>query len=183
MKSFLILFLLLILNGFVFAGEVENKNDRSIRELSMAENAIFSSLIVASSKNGRYLCTQTPLACLGPNGAELGLALIASKNSEESVKRFASLLRYRIDASIAEDYDCYSLEKGKTLLTYFKELKPEELALQCKDELLHTKTVHKGMIEDLDFQAVCTEKNTISNKVKSLIEAIESGRKCNRGDF
>lgn len=183
MKVFFVLFLAFILNGQVLAEGLPNQNDRSSRELSMAENAIFSSLLVASSRNGRYLCSQTPLACIGPNGAELGLALVASKNSDASLKSLASILRYRIDAAISEDYSCYTLEKGKLMAAALRDLKADQLAMKCKDELIHAKTVHKELFGDVDSQAVCAEQTAISERAKSLIDAIESGRKCDNGDF
>ncbi len=84
------------------------------REMRVAEQAILASLAVASSPQGRYLCRQNELACAGPDKGELGLAVIGARTNEASADALAALMRYRLDAGLAEEYQCYILAGGKS---------------------------------------------------------------------
>ena len=183
MKLLYVLFLFFSLVGHGFSASVTDRNDREGREIAMAENAIFSSLLVGRSRGGRYLCTQSPYACIAPNAAELGLALIAAKNSEASLNSLITIMRYRIDASASEDHTCYVLEKGKMIASRLYTLNVEQMVSHCTSELLQAKRVYKGLFDDVEPQAICSDRATIMEEIQSLQDAINSGRRCHSDDF
>lgn len=183
MKLLCTLFLFFSLVAQAFSTSVDDESDRDGREIAMAENAIFSTLLVGRSHGGRYLCTQNPYACIAPNAAELGLALIAAKNSEVSLKSLTAVMRYSIDASLSEDYDCYVLEKGKTIISHLNALNLEQMVSQCTNELLQAKRAHKGLFDDVAPQAICLDQAAIMKEIRSLQDAINSGRQCPPDDF
>ncbi len=108
---------------------------REERELKMADDSIRASLAVSRSPKGRYLCAENHLACLGGDKAELGLALIGARSSGSSAAALANLVRYRMDASLAEDYQCYVLQKGKLVEGYLLSAKPPVLEEICNSDL------------------------------------------------
>src|ERR1700693_336682 len=66
---------------------------REQREIVMAEKSILSSITVSASPKGQFLCTSNPLACLGADKAELGLALIGARGTSVSLAALARLVR------------------------------------------------------------------------------------------
>ncbi|MGV3581663.1 MAG: Imm57 family immunity protein [Methylophilus sp.] len=167
----------------ILSNAVSNIESREIRELNLAENAIFTSLIVDSNPSSQSLCTQNAYACLGPDSSELGLALIAAKNSPQALTSLGNIMRYRLDGALSEDYSCYVLEKGKKLQRILKKIKPETLESNCKNEIIDFEKKHKNLFEEGSLVGVCSDKNAIKERLKNLLISIGNAKKCNPEDF
>jgi len=179
----LIISFIFVLPFNAFSVSERQKETREDRELAMAENAILTSIIVGKNPASQYLCTQNAYACMGPSRAYLALALIAAKNSSRSLESLANVLRYRIDGALSEDYDCYVLSKGKTIVPYLQKLNPEELAKKCKDETNQVLQKNKGLFKETTSAEVCSEPTMIKEQVKDLLHAIRNSAKCHPDDF
>lgn len=175
-KCLVTLFVALIAFSAI-AGELEQ------REIIMSEQAVLSALVTASHREGKYLCTQHPIACLGPNSSELGLALIASRDTKSSLSSLASLVRYRMDAGLSEGYTCYVLSKGRKITDYLSGLNTNALQNTCKDELVRMGKAARGLIDGVEITTICSNANQINERVQSLIEAIAAGRQCSPEDY
>jgi hypothetical protein len=155
---------------------------REQRELRTAGQAILSTVAVLSSPQGRYLCAHNDLACVGPDKGELALALIGARRNSASSAALAAVLRFRIDAGLYEDYQCYVLKDGKSVRDYLIALKPVELQDECHLEL--NKLIRgKKSFEGLDQGSVCRDPGSIREEARALVEAIDHGRKCSSQDF
>jgi hypothetical protein len=162
---------------------VSQTASREQRELRMADQAIFASLAVASSPQGRYLCSHNKLACVGPDRGEIGLALIGAKNSTAAKTALAALVRYRLDASLFEDYQCYVLENGKGFRDYLAALRPAELREECRQDIAKLIKREGEIFAGLDEGKVCRDQSSIKRQVNDLLEAINHGRECSEQDF
>jgi Immunity protein 57 len=156
---------------------------REQREIKMADDSIRASLAVSRSPKGRYLCAENHLACLGGDKAELGLALIGARPTKVSAAALANLVRYRMDASLAEDYQCYILQEGKLVEGYLASLKPSALEGSCNFELQQLLGAEKQALEGLKASAVCADEQSMKTKIKELLDAVHKGRKCDSEDF
>lgn len=177
-------FLILIGTVFLAWGAEESATPtREQRELKMADDSIRASLAVSRSPKGRYLCTESRIACLGADKAELGLALIGARSSKSSLATLAELARYRMDASLAEDYQCYVLQKGKLIESYLLRTKPSALLENCNSDLEKLLSADRQSLEGLAPGAVCADEQSIKTTIKKLVDAIHEGRKCASEDF
>jgi hypothetical protein len=166
-----------------WAAEESATPTREQRELKMADDSIRASLAVSASPKGRYLCSENRIACLGADKAELGLALIGSRSTKASLTALADLARYRMDASLAEDYQCYVLQKGRSIETYILRAKPSALSERCNSELEKMMTLDRQSLEGLKPSAVCADEQFMKIRIKKLVDAIHDGRKCASEDF
>jgi hypothetical protein len=109
---------------------------------------------------------------------ELGLALIAARDTPNSIKSLAELIRFRLDAGLAEDYDCVVLKKGKIIRKWVATLEPSAMREQCiKDYLSVTKSNMKIFPpSDIDF--VCRKTDEIEQVRKQTLEMLNSGHHC-----
>jgi hypothetical protein len=160
-----------------------NTPTREQRELKMADDSIMASLAVSASPKGRYICAENRVACLGGDKAELGLALIGARSTPFSLAALADVVRYRTDAGLSEDYECYVLQKGKPMETYLLEAQAVVLAARCNAELQKMVAVDKQWFEGLKTDSVCADEQSIKMKILSLRATIRAGRKCSAGDF
>jgi Immunity protein 57 len=183
MKSCSVVRICLLLASIPPALGVSQAASREQRELRMADQAILASLAVASSPQGRYLCSHNKLACVGPDKGELGLALISAKKSNAAKTALAALVRYRLDAGLYEDYQCYVLENGKGLRDYFIALRPAELREECRQEIAKLIRGAGESSAEIDEGAVCRDQISIQKQVNDLLEAINHGRACSAQDF
>jgi len=156
---------------------------REQRELKMADDSIRSSLAVSRSPKGRYLCSEKRIACLGADKAELGLALVGARSTKSSLATLADLARYRLDASLSEDYQCYVLQKGRLIEPYLLRAKSSALEERCKSEMEKTISADKQSLEGLTPSAVCADEQSIKTRITQLVGAIHEGRKCASEDF
>lgn len=180
MRNYVITLFLVLIAFAAIAGEA---NQREKRETTMSEQAVLSALVTANHSTGKYLCTQHPITCLGPNSAELGLALIASRDTKTSLSSLASLVRYRMDAGLSEGYTCYVLSKGRKITRYLSELNSNTLQSACRGEFARIGKTAGGLLDAVEPTTVCSNSNQIKERVQSLIDAIVSGRQCSPEDY
>jgi hypothetical protein len=174
-----LVFMVLLACGVPEAGA----QSREKRELKMADDSIMASLAISASPKGRYLCAENRIACLGGDKAELGLALIGARSTRPSLAALADVARYRQDGSLAEDYECYVLQKGRSIEEYFSKAQPSQLAERCTQELTKLVAVDRQWFEGLNPAAVCADAEAIRARIQSMRSAINAGRKCSSDDF
>lgn len=147
--------------------------------IEMANHAVLSALVVESSEKGRYLCTEAPLACLGSNGGELGLALLTNIRSSASDKALADLLRFRLDGALEETYGCsLASRSGTRLVADFHQIKPNALRKQCLGEVDKFLRHAKAYTGDLNVDAVCLLPDEIVKKRNELVRTVGSKLTC-----
>ena len=180
-------FLFALLSSIYFSAEANDIGNelitRESREIHMAEHAILMSLMLSRNPASKYLCTENEYACLGVNQAELGLALIASKNSKLSIEKLAGLLRYRMDAGLAEDFQCYALMKGGKIESYLQSLNNVAMKQTCLEEFQTVLVKNKGQFDKLEAQQICSDIESIQKQSEELLSSIKHGSKCNSEDF
>ena len=156
---------------------------RDDREIIMAESAIFTTFIIDTNSKSQYLCTQNDYACLGADKSDLGLALIAAKNSTHALSSLANLSRYKLDGGLSEDYTCYVLNKGKKLEPFFKKIKSDLLIGKCNTEVANFMQKNKKIFDETQQPNICADENVIRERVKYLLMDIKSGKKCSSENF
>jgi len=159
------------------------QDSRERRELAMADQAILATIAQSASTNGRRICIDSPVACLGPDKAELGLALIGARSTKDANLALVGLLGYQLDGAVAEDYVCYVLRAGDSTKPDLLRASPEVLAARCKKELQWMIADRTASLGQLDEDSVCAAPIKISKKLKELTNAISIGEKCSAGDF
>jgi hypothetical protein len=146
-------------------------------DIGQAQRAVLASLAIATSSSGARLCVLTPVACVGPDKLELGMSLIAARNTSASLQALASLVRFKLDGAYSEDYDDLFLAKGKAVAPFLSSLSPQVLHEQCVKEF--AELVHKSgsALGDTSDSRVCRSEEAIKADVRSTVEAIREGRK------
>jgi len=173
-----IAFLLILISTFAIADD----ETREMREIKMADDAVFWSLIVAVSKEGRITCSQNALACSDDRG-ELGLALLGGKKSPESIKAFTSMLRYKLDAGLAEDFTCYALGKGRSISQALAGNQPNELRAECEQKFKKAKATNPSLLRGVDMNSICSTEASIRETSNTLADDVKHGKVCASGDF
>lgn len=105
--------------------------ERLAADIEMVEHSILASLVVHKSSESKSLCSQTPYACVGADGAELGLALIGGSRSAAAPRHLVELSRFRMDGALSEDYRCYLAAHGNSTVQAASKLDAKKLAGQC----------------------------------------------------
>jgi hypothetical protein len=176
--------LFVILAGTFIPNGVECQTvSRENRELRMADQAIIASIAVSKSPKGRRLCSEYKLACVGPDKAELGLALIGARDTSASRLALVNLLSYRLDGSVAEDYSCYVLNAGRSIKRQLLEANSESLVARCRLELDRVTRSRKESFEGLEESVVCADAASIKMKAGQLADGITKGTRCGPEDF
>lgn len=157
----------------------ENHEQRVIK---MANDSIFWALVVAKSRSGKLACFNTPLACSDDRG-ELGLALLAMNNSNASLASLIEIMRFNIDASLSEDFDCYVINKGKRVLAYLEKIKPINLVKQCNDSIFRAQLSNSILMVGISSADICSTIETIAKKRDSMISMITLGKRCSNEHF
>lgn len=158
-------------------------NSRQQRELRMAEQAILASLAVSQSPAGKRLCIGNEIACVGPDKSELGLALIGARPTAESRSALTGLLAYRLDGSVAEDFQCYVFNAGPVIERDLRNVNPERLHAHCRDELQKLTRSRSESFKGLDENAVCADPTSIRAKANELVGGVKRGIKCSAEEF
>lgn len=156
---------------------------REQRELAMADKSILGELAVSASPRGRALCISDPLACVGGNKAELGLALIGARGTSTSVAALVRLVRFHMDGVLGEDCDCYLLKYGRLSRTYLKQMKPEDLEKECRSDVTKLIANDTQSFAGLDAGGICSSQDQIRQRIKEIVSAIDAGRHCAAEDF
>lgn len=162
---------------------VSQSASREQRELRMADQAILGSIAVARSPEARHLCSSHKLACVGPDRAELGLALIGARQTRASRSALIDVLPYRLDGSGAEDYRCYVLNAGGAIKGDLLAANPDSLSARCVSELHRITRNRQASFEGLDESMVCSDPRTVKQKISDLVDGITRGIKCGPQDF
>src|SRR5215469_13999718 len=92
----------LIWCGVSYGQSVARKAERE--DINQGQRAVLASLAIATSSSGARLCVQTPVACVGPDRLELGMSLLAARNTNASLRALANLVRFKLDGAYSEDY-------------------------------------------------------------------------------
>jgi immunity protein 57 of polymorphic toxin system len=145
-------------------------------DIVQAEKAVLASLAIAISPRGASLCVQTPVACVGPDRLELAMSLLAARNTPESLRALAGLVRYRLDGAYAENYDDLLLAKGKTIQPYLVALSPQALHEQCKKEFAELLRASGSTLGDVHEEYACRSEGAIKADVSSTLDAIQHHR-------
>lgn len=170
--------------GLIFVSNFSNAEiiGREAREIAMADAAVFWAIASAASKSGRAACSNTPLACSDDRG-ELGLALLGEKNSSNSNQAFIGLLKYRLDASLSENYTCYALKKGRRLMHQLTSAEPAKLYSDCSAIVKNLSTTNREILGNTSRDSICSKESNMANTLKNLKTMISKNKKCQHQDF
>lgn len=171
MKYFGSLLLVAIIASVCVAARADERSD-----LEAANAAIAADLIIRSSPSTRTRCVDTP--CLGPTQSELGLAVIAGRNTSASLKSLAELIRFRLDGGLGEDYSCVVAKKGRGLRKWLAEMNPTQVEKLCKKEYLSLTAAHSKSFPGSDSALICRSVDEIQAAQKETLEMLDSKRTC-----
>jgi len=149
---------------------------RDDREIEMADQAIFWSLAASASPLGQLECSRTQVAC-SDDRAELALALLAAKSSPRSISVLANLLRYRIDAGLAEDFTCFVLARRPST-KYLSRLSASKLRQSCEIEVKQAVEKNPQLLNGVAVNSICTSEDAINTKRIELLVALSKGKTC-----
>jgi hypothetical protein len=151
------------------ATNASDVSSRHSRDLETAIKVIAASLSQANSGSDDFR---------GP-AAEMSLALLASHNDLASVRAFASLLAYRLDGGLSEDFHCYALANRAALGPVLHHLDADQIVKQCK--------IHMGPVSSTDAGAnasnMCLTPDQVVAAVKSLRSDLAARKSCDPEDF
>jgi hypothetical protein len=170
--------LLIFIPYFAMADE----ESREIRELKMADSAVFWALVASVSEEGQAACSQNELAC-SVDRAELGLALLGGKKSYDSFKALASMLKYRLDAGLGESFACYVLEKGRSISWELARTKPSNLRADCEQKIKEAMATDPNLLRGVNTNSICSTEAEIHERLNDLVDALKHARKCAPDDF
>ena len=134
MKRCLKLFTCVLAFCCAFAAQTE---PRELRELRMADQAILSSLVLSHSTDGRRLCKENKLACIGPAKEEVAIALIGARHTRRSRESLVQMLAYNLDGSVGEDYNCYVLNSAPLIKEQLAAANMRQTGPQRRDHQLN----------------------------------------------
>lgn len=166
----------------MLAAQPRTSFSREQRELALAENAVFWALAASSSQKHRDACRESRLACC-TDKADLGLALIAAKESRDALASLVALARFQLDAGLSENYSCHVLAKGRRILPNLRRAVPPSLAARCADEWSAAIRSDPKVATEALMKAVCSPPEDIRARLRALAEAIELGRRCSPEDL
>lgn len=147
-------------------------------DIRMAEHAILASLAVHKSSESRSLCSQSPYACAGADGAELGLALIGGSRSPSAPKHLLELSRFRMDGALSEDYKCYVASRGGSVIQAAAKLDARKLAAQCRSELEAFQERAGGNNFDVAPESMCSSAADIQKFLREVGALVKGGNDC-----
>jgi len=143
-------------------------------ELQMGNAAILTSLAAFSSSP--TLWHEHPAVCSSANGIELGTALIAARNSAQSLQSLARLHRFVLDGGYGETFDRYLCQKGRRLEKYVAELKPEDLRNQCVQEFQKAVKANSEELGQARLDSVCAKVANIRSHLSESLEMVQHPR-------
>ena len=170
--------LLAVLSTFAMAED----ESRETREIKMADDAVFWALVASVSEEGRVACSQNALAC-SDDRAELGLALLGGKKSPKSLKAFASMLKYRLDAGLSEDFTCYALDKGPNMSRELSRTRPNELRTDCEQKFKKAEASSPKLLSGVDVNSICSTEIRVREISAVLADGLNHSKRCAPGDF
>lgn len=180
MKKLAVLFFALSL--IPFTSHVFAANGREEREILMAEDAIFWSLLASASERSRNECSKNFFAC-SDDRADLGLSLLGQKKSPQAIAALTALVRYRLDGGISSSFTCFVMLKKNAAQKSLIEMKPAALRRRCESEWLRATVNHPALTNDVATTAVCSSASEIELKRRELIRKLRRGITCAVEDF
>src|SRR5215471_11662046 len=148
-------------------GQTQRSSDEK-QELEMAENAILTRIALLSTSP--YICTEQPSVCISADGAELGTALIAARNTPQSLRSLVRLRRFVFDGAYGESYDEYLCKKGKRIETYLLEVHPDQLRRQCVSEFNAAVKANPKELGGAKLDVVCNSTEKIRSQIGETLE-------------
>jgi hypothetical protein len=147
------------------------KEDIEVEDLKLGEQAILVSMAVASAELHGNQGVKGP----GPNPFELGLAVIAARNSPRSLQALSSLVRFRFDGMFSEEYDMAVLGKGSRIEKSLRSLNRKLLHQECAAEFanLQKDKPYVPFIKGASEDDVCESISGIKEHVQELLGALE----------
>lgn len=142
--------------------------------------ALMASLVIPQSVETRTIHDaeteiRRTLGKLAPNSTwELLLDALGIADTKQTRRGLARLTRYNLDGALAEQYDCWVLAHGKSILAELESLDADTLRKECETE---------AGDEKLDIDRVCAPSVGIRSRAKELIDAVKHDRRCEEGDF
>lgn len=156
---------------------------REQRVIKLARQAILMQLLVQRASTRQPLCERDRYACLGPNGAELGLALLGSQTDEASESALIDVLRFRIDAGLSEDHFCYLLQHGTRLDERLSASIPSKMRAACEQEVAAAIGRHKQLLGHVRIDQICTTEGDITARIAEVREALGRRAQCDEQGF
>jgi len=176
-----LLIALVIYSVFTCFNVAQADESREDRVLAIANDSILATLMVSNSENGRNLCIDNKLACVGGDRAELGILLFGECSKTEYVKGLVKLIRFQLDGAVSEDFTCYVLQKKEQTLTLLKNVNYALLKGQCEEEY-NTFLKNNPDLGKINEKAICRSVTEMKQQVIELIKAIKQKRSCDK-DF
>lgn len=163
--------IMLCLNVGILRTVATEHNDTEAEALQLGEQAILMSMAVTSAE----LHGNQGLKGPGPNPFELGLAVIAARNSRRSLQALAALVRFRFDGMFSEEYDMAVLAKGSRIEKSLRSLNRKLLHQQCAADLdnLQEDKPYAPFIKGASEADVCESVSGIKEHVHELLGALE----------
>ena len=153
------------------AGEVAPRHDR---DMGVAIKVLGSSLV--QSVQG------APEDSFRGPASELALAFIASGKDQVSMRSFASLMAYRIDGGLSEDFHCYALGADKAFDKVLANINVEALVGACRDNIRSVAVPGKMSLDDLPMK-ICQSAIQVKQSISELRQARVKSEKCSPEDF
>lgn len=140
--------------------------------LRLAESAIVNRLILLNASP--YICTDQPASCIGVDETELALALIAARNTPQSLRSLARLHRYVLDGALGETYDQLVCEKAGSIEKYVAALNPRELREQCTVEFNAAVKNHPNELSNAHIDFVCSSEKHIELELDNTLKMVKN---------
>lgn len=173
-----------LISCFVFCAQFGSSlaarplSERLAADIEMAEHSILASLVVHKSSESKSLCSQTPYACVGADGAELGLALIGGSRSAAAPRHLVGLSRFRMDGALSEDYKCYLAAQGNSVVQAASKLDAKKLAGQCMSEFAAFKRRAGPAKFDVAPENICSSVADIQGSLREVVLLANAGGDC-----
>jgi hypothetical protein len=145
-------------------------------DIRRGEQAVLTSLATAASPKSALLCVDKPIVCVGPEKWELGLSLLAARNTPASLRAVASLVRYQLDGGLGEEYDTLLVGKGRIIESHVASLSPEDLHQKCQKEFADLMKASGSALGEMKVEMVCRSPQAIATDVQHTLDAIRHPR-------
>jgi len=166
---------------FTFFNVAHADESREDRVLALANGSILATLIVENSENGRNLCNDNKLACVGGSRSELAILILGESSKNKYVRGLVELVRYQLDGAVSKDFTCYVIERKEKALTLLHGLNYTQLKERCSSEF-NTFIIDNPSLGATDEKAACRSIIEMKQQVNELIQAIKQKKSCGK-DF
>lgn len=178
MKTVVMVLCIVLCASFECSVSARPLAERLAADIEMAEYSIVAALALHKSSESKSLCYQSPYACVGADGAELGLALIGGSKSPLASRRLIELSRFRMDGALSEDYKCYVAMQGDSIIKVVPKLDAKRLAGQCRSEFSAFKRRAGGVSLDVVPENICSSVAEIESSLRELVRLAKAEATC-----